>query len=423
MAGSLRWMVLCVAAGMAWAAPPLTTIQDVLYKADGTPFNGLLFIEWRGFESAEGSNIATQRLTVRVVNGQLRVQLTPTTTGTPPTYYRVRYSSDGRVQFEETWAVPPSARPLRVRDVRVSSSAAQSTMIGIGDVSGLPEALESRPVKGGNYVAGRIAWINANGELEGVAGNAGDCVRVDGSSGPCGAGGGGGAEFVDAETPAGMVDGTNVVFTLSAAPSPESGLSLFRNGLLQKQGVDYTLSGNTITFVAGAAPQPGDVLTANYRVASGSGASPAQPEVICASTGGSTNSTLLTRLGVCTLAANSLRPGDRVEIRYDYSHQGTSSGFTIEVRWGATTLEVRDAYAGATLLTGRAEAAVKASGVQWSTQSWGAALSLSANAGTASDALTAPLAVEFLGRLASAGTDTVALENFAVVRVPARSNP
>jgi len=44
----------CVTCFLAivWAAPPLTTIQDVLYKADGTLFQGLLIIEWRASRRA-----------------------------------------------------------------------------------------------------------------------------------------------------------------------------------------------------------------------------------------------------------------------------------------------------------------------------------------------------------------------------------
>jgi hypothetical protein len=43
---------------------------------------------------------------------------------------------------------------------------------------------------------------------------------------------------------------------------------LIRNGLLQTAGIDYTLSGNTITFLAGAIPQSTptpDGLVAWYR--------------------------------------------------------------------------------------------------------------------------------------------------------------
>jgi hypothetical protein len=101
-----------------------------------------------------------------------------------------------------------------------------------------------------------------NGALSGLMGTPDQCVRGDGSLGPCG----GSVSFVDLELPAGMVDGTNGTFALSYAPTPSASLLLFRNGLLQKVGVDYTLAGSTLTFLAGSVPQPGDSLQASYRV-------------------------------------------------------------------------------------------------------------------------------------------------------------
>src|SRR5215470_4788822 len=103
------------------ALPPLTTIQDVLYKADGTRFNGSLTISWNSFEAIDRSAIAQQITTLTVVDGNLRVQLVPTTTASPVASYNVKYASDGKVQFTETWAVPSSTQPLRVRDVRVAN--------------------------------------------------------------------------------------------------------------------------------------------------------------------------------------------------------------------------------------------------------------------------------------------------------------
>jgi len=77
------------------------------------------------------------------------------------------------------------------------------------------------------------------------------------------AGGGGSAGFrVIAETPAGALDGTNRDFTL--AYTPVGGVCLYVNGLRMKEGVDYTLSGKTITFTAEATPRPGDILLADY---------------------------------------------------------------------------------------------------------------------------------------------------------------
>lgn len=72
--------------------------------------------------------------------------------------------------------------------------------------------------------------------------------------------------FVDGETPAGAINGSNVTFTLANTPSPTGSLNLYRNGLAMKAAVDYTISGNTITFLAASTPQNGDVLIAFYRM-------------------------------------------------------------------------------------------------------------------------------------------------------------
>jgi len=615
-------------AGMLWAGPPLTTIQDVLYKADGTLFKGVVFIEWKSFEASDRSNIATHSLTVPIVNGVLRVQLVPTTTATPESKYSVRYNSDGKIQFEETWAVPPSAVPLRVRDVRIAAPPVTppplTEPIQESDVVGLVADLAVRPVKGPGYGPSRAAFINASGALEAVVGNLSDCVRVDGTAAPCGSGGGGGGGplFVDGETPAGLINGTNAVFTLGDSPAPGATLALYRNGLLQKQDLDYTLSGNVITFAGASVPQAGDVLTAWYRLVSqaetthdllsashddttpgaptrgdlivaagttpttwtrlplgpanrclisngqdavwntclftnfpagsvpfidangnlaqdnsrftwdnasrrlsvgnnaslttlyvydavpatgrtgltvrageGQGSAPLQtwldtngaeiarldaagrftgasfrgttsgnraawqdggsetdpsspsdgdlwfnnqaqtrksaeagqvhtlPQVLCSGTGSTTSATGLTRLGSCTIPASFLKPGDRVDIRFDYSHQGTTTGFSFEVRWGTTAVVARSADPAEALVSGRADAGIRSSGARWSVQSWGTGLSFAAAVGSAADSLAAPLTIDFLGRMGGETTESVALENFTVIRYPAQANP
>src|ERR1017187_2178 len=183
------------------AAPPLTVIQDVLYKADGTRFNGSLTISWTSFEAIDHTSITQQQTTVIVVNGNLQVQLVPTTTATPAAYYTVVYNSDGLVQFQETWAVPSSVQPLRVRDVRIATtlSAGADTIpptVQESDIAGLISDLGARPLKGPGYAAGRVAFVNTVGALETVTGTPTDCVRVDGTSGPCG---GAQSGFVDGD--------------------------------------------------------------------------------------------------------------------------------------------------------------------------------------------------------------------------------
>jgi len=254
------------------AAPALTTIQDVLFKADGSKFNGILQITWTSFQAADTSNIPTQQVTTAVTNGYLYVLLVPTTNANPPAVYTVLYNSDGRVQFSEIWVVPPSTSPLRVADVRSSTAlgAGAVTAIQISDVTGLRTELNLRPTIGAGFATSRAAIINSSGGIDSAAGNLADCVHVDGTSGPCGSlGGTGAANFVDSESPSGVVDGANVIFNLANSPSPATSLALFRNGLALSSSTDYAVSGATITFQAGSVPQPGDVLQASYRTSAG----------------------------------------------------------------------------------------------------------------------------------------------------------
>lgn len=73
------------------------------------------------------------------------------------------------------------------------------------------------------------------------------------------------AVFVDAAIPGGTMNGTNTAFTLATPPAPTTSLTLFRNGILQRVGIDFTLSGSAITFAAGGIPQSGDYVRAYYR--------------------------------------------------------------------------------------------------------------------------------------------------------------
>src|SRR5690349_16912436 len=220
----------CFRPALLLAGPPLTVIQDVLYKADGSRFNGYVQISWSSFEAGDTSNIATQFRAVRIVDGNLLVKLVPTTNADPPATYTAVYNSDGKVQFQESWAVPPSTKTLRIRDVRISTpsnlDSGSGGPIQESDVVGLVADLNSRPTEGPGYATGRVLVTNSIGELEAVSGNLSDCVHVDGSSGPCGSAGGGAPGYVDSEVPTGVVDGSNATFTLAGQPSPSTSLAL-----------------------------------------------------------------------------------------------------------------------------------------------------------------------------------------------------
>ncbi|MFN7923463.1 MAG: hypothetical protein U0Q16_25400 [Bryobacteraceae bacterium] len=419
-------LAIAVAATLG-AAPPLSTVRDTIYKADGTRFTGTVIIEWRSFDASDTSFIGRERIQFSVTDGFLNVKLVPTTDAQSTAWYRVRYLS-GLYQFTEAWAVKPSDTPLRVSQVRVADpllgpgsggSSGNGSTIEITDVQGLQAELDLRPKQGIGYGPSRAAIINAAGDLEGATGDPAECVRVDGSSGPCGAAGGGSAvtgTFVDGETPAGAVNGTNATFSLSASPSPAASLYLYRNGVLQKRFVDFDLTGNSIQFVTAAIPQSGDLLVASYRTAGTGGT---LPQVLCTSAGSGTSVTSATSLGTCTLAADTLRAGDRLELLYDYTHEGTGTGFAVDVRVAGTAVGSQTAAASVTLATGRTSLGIHGLGLVWSTQTWGAGLAMASSAGTASPVFTNSITIDFRGSMTASTSDTVTLRNFTVVRYPA----
>ena len=203
------------------AQPVLTKIQDMVYLADGTRFNGLAFIDWKSFDAPNGAVIGQNAKVVRIVDGLLKVQLAPTTL-TNKVYYSVKYSSGGRILFTEIWAVSPNVATLKLRDVRAVL---------------LPGGFVSAPNNSGGTSGGGGLVIGENGT----------------------------GAFVDEEIPAGLINGTNTVFTIAGTPNPAASLKIIRNGIQLSSSIDYTLTGTTISFVSGAQPQTGDLLRASYR--------------------------------------------------------------------------------------------------------------------------------------------------------------
>lgn len=426
-------LALAVMSAPVFAQTALTTIQDTLFKADGTKFSGTVAIRWNTFDAANLGTVVQQSRSLQVKNGNLQVQLAPNAGAmAPANTYTVQYQSDGREQFTETWTVPAAAKALRVAEVRTgmltssSGTAGNQTPIVEAGVVGLVSDLAQRPVKGPLFGAGSVAFINQDGQIETVAGNIGDCVMVDGTAGPCGSSQ---PQFFDGETPGGLVDGTNLTFTLANAPMPGS-LLLFRNGLYMKGGFDYALSDSTIQFVGGAQPQPLDTLAASYRVDPNAGSVGAiqqgggtslprvssLAQVICSSAGRETSSGSFANLGACDIPASSMRTGDRFEVRFDFGHTGSVSGFDAQVKWGSATVLSRHGSAQDTAFTGRVDATTGASGTQLNVQSWGTVLPFLP--GIVSAAAQAGVVVEFSGSLATPGSDRLQLVNYTVLRYP-----
>jgi hypothetical protein len=74
---------------------------------------------------------------------------------------------------------------------------------------------------------------------------------------------GGTITLIDGEVPSGLINGINKIFTLAQLPASGS-LHLYKNGLRQRPTIDYTIVGQTITFVI--EPNVSSNLLADYRL-------------------------------------------------------------------------------------------------------------------------------------------------------------
>ena len=154
-------------------------------------------------------------------------------------------------------------------------------------------------------------------------------------------------------------------------PDPAAGLAVYRNGLLQKAGSDFTARGQTIQFVAAAVPQPGAACSPpTYRRLRHFRGVFFRPQVRCIGAGVAATSAALSCLATCSIPAGILSVGDRIDVRFDFDHHA---------------------------------------------QSWGALLPFSATLTGASNAYTSSLTVDF--QASAAPGDTVALRNYFVVRI------
>lgn len=64
------------------------------------------------------------------------------------------------------------------------------------------------------------------------------------------------------EKPSGLINGVNVTFTLSSLPHSEDGTLVYVNAIPQELGVDFTISGQTITLTE--APETGQRVYVFY---------------------------------------------------------------------------------------------------------------------------------------------------------------
>ncbi len=95
---------LLMFSAVCWSTEPAkTVVQDVLYKADGTPASGTLVISWPAVISADQKPVAAGSLTVKIgPTGAVNIPLVPTQGATPAgTYYKVVVSLSEAITQKE----------------------------------------------------------------------------------------------------------------------------------------------------------------------------------------------------------------------------------------------------------------------------------------------------------------------------------
>jgi hypothetical protein len=106
---------------MAQSGPQITTVQDTVYRADGTPAQGTLLISWPAFTTSDGLAVAAGTTSVTLgTGGSLSVALVPNLNATPAnTPYVVVYQLDDGTVKTEYWLVPATS-PTTLAAVRVA---------------------------------------------------------------------------------------------------------------------------------------------------------------------------------------------------------------------------------------------------------------------------------------------------------------
>jgi hypothetical protein len=96
-----------------------TTIQDTIYRADGTVASGTLIVSWPAFTTAANAAVAAGSTTIPIgANGTVELNLAPNAGALPGgTYYTAVYHLDDGTVNKEYWLVPVAASTT-IGDIR-----------------------------------------------------------------------------------------------------------------------------------------------------------------------------------------------------------------------------------------------------------------------------------------------------------------
>lgn len=128
-----------------------TTVQDTVYRADGTFATGIILVTWPAFVSATGKTVAAGSLSAAIgANGQVTLNLAPNVGATPAgSYYTAVYHLDDGTVTKEYWEIPnvASTSVAAIRTLVMPASVAVQTVTATEITSMLGQYL---PLDGGS---------------------------------------------------------------------------------------------------------------------------------------------------------------------------------------------------------------------------------------------------------------------------------
>jgi hypothetical protein len=99
---------ICWSGPVVWAQVATTTVQDTVYRADGTAASGSVVITWGAFTTASGVSIAAGNVTATIsAGGALSVALAPNAGSVPMgSYYTAVFHLSDGTTTRQYWSVP-----------------------------------------------------------------------------------------------------------------------------------------------------------------------------------------------------------------------------------------------------------------------------------------------------------------------------
>ena len=116
--------VVCMVSAVRATAPTgptLTTISDVVYRANGQPATGTIVVSWPAFNTADNKPVAAGELSIAIgAQGTVNFALVPNEGGDPGgTFYKAVYKLSDGTTFIEYWVVPATS-PTTIAAIRAS---------------------------------------------------------------------------------------------------------------------------------------------------------------------------------------------------------------------------------------------------------------------------------------------------------------